>query len=262
MSLEEIVVEKGEGVATITLNRPDRLNSVTQKMINEDLPRIWSDLEHDKKVRCIIFTGSGERAFCSGMDLKEAAASPTWGKAPAQPRKSLMTPRQAAVTKPVIAAVNGICVGGGQMFVSDCDIAIASTNATFSNPGVSIGQLAVYAPITWSKYVSFQSLMRMMLVGGAERLSAQQAKDLGIVTEVVPAAQLMTRSREVAAMIAANSPTAVRQVKKIMWDCLDRNLTDAFANGQAIMRAYMGHPDSIEGPKAFAEKRKPKWSEE
>ncbi len=262
MSSEEILVEKGEGVATITLNRPDRLNSVTQKMINEDLPRIWSDLEHDKKVRCIIFTGAGERAFCSGMDVKEAASSPTWGKQPLQPRKQMITSRQAGVTKPVIAAVNGICAGGGQMFASDCDSAIASTGATFFNPGVSIGQLAVYAPITWSKYVSFQSLMRMMLVGSAERLSAQHAKELGIVTEVVPAAGLMTRSREVAEMIAANSPTAVRQVKKIMWDCLDRNLADAFTNGQAIMRAYMGHPDSIEGPKAFAEKRKPKWLEE
>ena len=101
-----------------------------------------------------------------------------------------------------------------------------------------------------------------MLVGSKERLTAQQAKELGIITEVVPPARLLHRSQEVAGMIATNSPAAVRQVKKILWDCLDHNLADSFANGQAIMRDYMGHPDSIEGPKAFAEKRKPNWKEE
>ena len=264
---DEILIDKADGIATITLNRPQRLNALSSHMLQVMLPQIWADLAKDKKVRVVIFTGAGDRAFCSGMDVKEAATSSTWGKAPAQPSGntgggSKLTPRQHAFPKPVISAVNGICSGGGLMFVSDSDISIASENATFFNPGVMIGQLATFAPITWTRWIPFQSLMRMTLVGGKERISAREAKELGMVTEVVAPEQLLPRSKQVAAMIAEASPTAVSLVKRTLWEAMDRGLADAHANGMTIMGEYRGHPDQTEGPRSFAEKRKPKWKED
>ena len=115
------------------------------------------------------------------------------------------------------------------------------------------------APLTWSRWVPFQSLMRMLLVGNKERIYAQQAKDLGIVTEVLPPAELMSKAHELAEMIAYNSPRAVRDVKRIMWDSLDQGLDDAFVEARKIMNQFSGHPDSIEGSRALVEKRLPNW---
>lgn len=262
---EDILIEKADGIATVTLNRPHRLNALSSRMLQVGLPALWADLEKDNKVRVVIFTGAGDRAFCSGMDVKEAATSPEWGRQPApggaSSGGSRLTARHHNFSKPVIAAVNGICSGGGLMFVSDSDIAIASENATFFNPGVAIGQLATVGPITWTRWVPFQALMRMTLVGGKERLTAQQAKEIGIVTEVVPQPRLMPRAREVASWIAEHSPTAVRLAKRTLWEALEHTLSAAHANGMKIMAEYRGHPDMIEGPKAFAEKRRPNWKE-
>jgi enoyl-CoA hydratase/carnithine racemase len=263
MADQDILVEKAGGVAVVTLNRPHRLNALSSAMLQQGLPSVWTDLQQDKSVRVVIFTGAGDRAFCSGMDVKEAATNPEWGKQ--QPRQgggSLLTARQHKFTKPVIAAVNGICSGGGLMFVSDADISIASESATFFNPGVAIGQLATFAAMTWSQWVPFQALMRMTLVGGRERISAREAKELGIVTEVVAPDKLMPRAKEVAGWIAEHSPAAVRNVKRMLWEAMDLGLQEAHANGMRIMGEYRGHPDMTEGPRAFAEKRKPKWADD
>ncbi len=261
---DDILIEKADGIATVTLNRPHRLNALTSRMLQEDLPALWAGLEQDRQVKVVIFTGAGQRAFCSGMDVKEAAASPDWGRQ--QPSRdgggARLTARHHQFTKPVIAAVNGICSGGGLMFVSDSDISIASDNATFFNPGVAIGQLATFAPITWTRWVPFHALMRMTIVGGKERIGADQAKELGIVTEVVDQERLLPRAREIAAMIAQCSPAAVRFAKRILWEALEHNLADAHANGIRIMAEYRGHPDLQEGPRAFAEKRTPQWAED
>jgi enoyl-CoA hydratase/carnithine racemase len=262
MAEDDIVIEKSEGIATVVLNRPDRLNALTQSMMREDLPRIWTALERDSGVRVVIFTGAGERAFCAGMDVKEAADASDSGPTERGGGAGLLTARQNRFSKPVITAVNGVCAGGGLMFVSDCDIALAADHATFFNPGVSVGQLATYGAVTWTRWVPFQALMRMTLVGSHERISAQRALELGLVTEVVPGPSLLSRARAIAAMISTNSPTAVRLAKRILWEALDRGLTEAHANGMRIMREYVGHPDSREGPRAFAEKRAPRWSQD
>ena len=261
---EDILIEKADGIATVTLNRPHRLNALTSEMIQVGLPAMWAGLQEDPKVKVVIFTGAGERAFCSGMDVKEAAASPDWGqqRQPGSGGGSRLTARHNRFTKPVIAAVNGICSGGGLMFVSDSDISIAAENATFFNPGVAIGQMATFAPITWTRWVPFQALMRMSIVGGKERLSAEDAKGFGMITEVVPPDRLLPRAREIADMIAQCSPTAVRMVKRTLWEAMEFNLEDAHANGVRIMGEFRGHPDMTEGPRAFAEKRTPNWVED
>ena len=258
---DEILIEKSGGVATVTLNRPDRLNALNRHILRDVIPPLWGELDADNDVRVVILTGAGERAFCSGLDVKEQAeAPPPPGEEAPRANRAKLTPRENHFSKPLITAVNGLVGGIGLAFVSDADITLASQHAYFFNPGVTIGQLAVYAPLTWSRWVPFQSLMRMLLVGNKERIYAQQAKDLGIVTEVLPPAGLMSKAHELAEMIAYNSPRAVRDAKRIMWESLDHGLDEAFIEARKIMSEFSGHPDSIEGSRALVEKRLPNWA--
>jgi enoyl-CoA hydratase len=261
-SESDILLEKAGGIATITLNRPQRLNALTPAMWREQLPRIWQEAEHDAAVRVIVFTGAGDRAFCSGADV-QALSTLAQSDLEEAPRDQvlLISARHNQVTKPVITAVNGLCAGGGLMFVADSDITIAAEHATFFNPAVSIGQLAFVAPATWSRWVPFPALMRMTLMGIKERLDARRALELGIVTEVVPGAALRERASELAGLIASNSPAAVRASKRILWESLDHGLSAAHALAERIGAQYRGHPDSVEGPKAFMEKRAPRWKD-
>jgi enoyl-CoA hydratase/carnithine racemase len=231
-------------------------------MWREQLPEMWQAAEKDPAVRVIVFTGAGDRAFCSGADVQalSALAQSDQQNAP-RDQALLISARHNKVSKPVITAVNGMCAGGGLMFVADSDVTIAAEHATFFNPGVSIGQLAFVAPTTWSRWVPFPALMRMTLMGAKERLDARRALELGIVTEVVAGASLAQRAREVATLIASNSPAAVRTSKRILWESLERNLSDAHSLAEKIGGQYRGHPDSVEGPKAFVEKRPPRWKD-
>ncbi len=258
----DILFETSDAIATITLNRPHRLNALTAQMWREQLPQAWQRAEQDPAVRVIIFTAAGDRAFCSGADVQDLSAlAQSDQQGAARDQVLLISARHNKVTKPVITAVNGMCAGGGLMFVADSDIAIAAEHATFFNPGVSIGQLAFVAPTTWTRWVPFPALMRMTLMGSKERLDARRALELGIITEVVAANSLASRAREIAGLIAFNSPAAVRTSKRILWDALERNLSDAHAHSEQVGAQYRGHPDSIEGPKAFVEKRPPKWKD-
>jgi len=258
----DILFEASAAIATITLNRPHRLNALTAHMWREQLPQAWQRAEQDPAVRVIIFTAAGDRAFCSGADVQDLSAlAQSDQQGAARDQVLLISARHNKVTKPVITAVNGMCAGGGLMFVADSDLAIAAEHATFFNPGVSIGQLAFVAPTTWTRWVPFPALMRMTLMGSKERLDARRALELGIITEVVAANSLASRAREIAGLIASNSPAAVRTSKRILWDALERNLSDAHAHSEKVGAQYRGHPDSIEGPKAFVEKRPPKWKD-
>ncbi|HXR36612.1 MAG TPA: enoyl-CoA hydratase-related protein [Candidatus Binataceae bacterium] len=258
----DILFEKSDGIATITLNRPHRLNALTPAMWREQLPELWQAADKDPAVRVIIFTAAGDRAFCSGADVQALAALAQSGQLGGSSDQTLLiSARHNNVAKPVVTAVNGLCAGGGLMFVADSDIAIAAEHATFFNPGVSIGQLAFVAPTTWTRWVPFPALMRMTLMGTKERVDAKRAMELGIVTEVVPGASLAMRAREVASLIASNSPAAVRASKRILWEALEHNLGDAHDHAIKISAEYRGHPDSVEGPKAFTEKRAPRWKE-
>lgn len=258
----DILLDKSGGIATITLNRPHRLNALTPAMWREQLPEMWQAAEQDPAVRVIVFTGAGDRAFCSGADVQALSAISEADQQNA-PRDQvlLISARHNKVTKPVITAVNGMCAGGGLMFVADSDISLAAEHATFFNPAVSIGQLAFVAPTTWSRWVAFPALMRMTLMGSKERLDARRALELGIVTEIVPGPSLAERTREVAGLIASNSPAAVRASKRILWESLEHNLGGAHALAERIGADYRGHPDSVEGPKAFMEKRSPRWKD-
>lgn len=258
-----VLYEKKDGIAYLTINRPERMNSLPAKAWSEGLARLWKDVDTDPKVRVAIFGAVGDKAFCAGVDVKEQAERRS--RPPdeqEQPGRMMATAYQNNVSKPVITAVNGICGGGGLMFVSDCDIAIASPKATFFNPGVTVGIVALVGQATWTRWVPFQSMMRMALMGAGERMSAQRAYELGMVTELVEDKPVEERAVELADTMKSNSPTAMRIAKKVLWDMLDEgSLSNLYDRQHELVKDFQGHPDSKEGPKAFAEKRKPRWLE-
>lgn len=261
MDYETLRYEKDGHIVTIMLNRPAALNAINSKMF-EELPDAWKRFNEDKDAWVAIFTGAGDRALCAGVDVKEQARTGNMVKArdDAEGTKVQLTARHCGVEKPVICALNGLVGGGGLMFLSDADIVIAAEHAEIFNPGVSVGIIAPYGPIVMARKMPFEAILRMTLVGNAERMSAQRAYQLGLVGEVVPKEQLLSAARAVAEKIAANSPTAVRLAKRALWESFEYPLTQALDNAAKIMAEYRGHPDLVEGPRAFAEKRKPVWT--
>ncbi len=164
------------------------------------------------------------------------------------------------VWKPVITAVNGICAGGGFHWVADADIVIAASDAQFFDPHVSIGQVVAIEAIGLLRKVPVEAVMRMAFVGRHERMSAQRAYELGMVSEVVdPPERLRDAAQALAEKIARNSPAAMAATKRALWGALETGLTDACRAGAAELVSLWGHPDQSEGPRAFAEGRDPEW---
>jgi enoyl-CoA hydratase/carnithine racemase len=160
----------------------------------------------------------------------------------------------------VIAAVNGVCAGGGLHFVADADIVMAARGATFVDPHVSIGQVTAFEPIGLLRKSPMEPVVRMALTGRHERLSAERAYQLGILSQVVdPPEQLRHEAQALAEKIARNSPAAMAATKRALWGALETGLTEACQAGAAELVGLWGHPDQTEGPAAFAEKRAARW---
>jgi enoyl-CoA hydratase len=249
-------------VGWLLFNRPERLNALNAVM-RAELADAWLDLDRDPDVRVIVHTGEG-RAFQTGVDVAELA---TDGLGMERYRADMeacdlhFTAWHQQVSKPVIAAVNGICAGGGFHWVADADIVIAATTAEFTDPHVSVGQVVALESIGLLRKMPFEAVMRMALVGRHERMPAQRAYELGMVSELVPPDQLRDAAQELAEKIARNSPAAMAATKRALWGALETGLTEACRLGAREVVSVWGHPDQDEGPRAFAEKREPQWAE-
>jgi enoyl-CoA hydratase/carnithine racemase len=160
----------------------------------------------------------------------------------------------------VITAVNGYCCGGGLHFVADSDLVICSDNATFFDTHVKVGLIAGMEPVGLARRLPLEAVLRLALLGGAERMDAATALRLGLVGEVVPRAELMPRALTLAGHIAQHSPTALARTKRAIWESLDVGLTRALENVWRMIEAHERHPDMREGALAFAEKRAPRWA--
>lgn len=257
---ERLAVTKSDGVGWLTLNRPDAGNAFDARMLDE-LEEAWAELDADPEVRVIVNTANG-KAFCTGMDVVQVARDKD------AMRKHSRRTRDAElkisswhcdVWKPVIAAVNGVCAGGGLHLVADADIVIAAESASFVDPHVSVGQAVAYEAITLLRKSPMEAITRMTLSGKGERISAQRAYQLGIVSEVVPDGGLRSVAAALAACVAANSPTAMRATKKALWRSLEVGLTQAREEASAEIWQLRNHPDHAEGVRAWKEKRKPRW---
>ena len=257
---EHLIVERRGGVGWLIFDRPDAGNAMNAGMLTE-LERAWQELDADPDVRVIVNTGNGS-AFQTGLDVKQLATDKAALREQSRRTRDAtlkLTSWHNGVWKPVIAAVNGTCAGGGLHFVADADIVIAAEEATFLDPHVSIGQVTAYEAVALVRKAPMEAIMRMALVGRHERITAERALQLGILSEVVPGERLRDAAQELAEKIARNSPTAMAHTKRALWGALEQGLTDACKAGAAELVAMWGHPDQTEGPRAFAEKREPRW---
>jgi enoyl-CoA hydratase/carnithine racemase len=251
-----------DGVASITLNRPERHNAFDMRMARE-LAAAWQAVKSDPAVVCAIVTGAGDKAFCTGMDVAEVASGRTRREADDAEQSTpwnRLTAIQNQCWKPVIAAVNGMVVGGGLHFVVDADLVVCSETATFSDTHVKVGLIAGLEPVGLARKIPLEAVLRLALLGGAERMSAAEAHRLGMVGEVVPPERVLPRARELAAMMSRHSPTALALTKRCIWESLDRGLDEALERTWAVIREHTAHPDLQEGAQAFVEKRAPRWA--
>jgi enoyl-CoA hydratase len=257
-----LVVERHGPVGWLIFNRPHAGNAMNAAML-AGLEQAWRELDADPTVRVIVNTGEG-RAFQTGLDVVELASSPEALREQSRRTKRAelrLTAWHNQVWKPVIAAVNGVCAGGGLHFIADADIVIAASDATFLDPHVSIGQVTAYEAVGLVRKMPVEAVMRMALVGRYERIDARRAYELGMISQIVePPDQLREVAQELAEKIAKNSPAAMAATKRALWGALELGLTDACKAGAKELVSLWGHPDQEEGPLAFTEKREPRWT--
>jgi enoyl-CoA hydratase len=260
-SFETLIVERHGPVGWLMNNRPDQLNAMNSAM-RAEFADAWTELDRDPEVRVIVHTGNG-RAFQTGVDVTEIATDGIGMERYRESTENLdlhFTAWYQQVWKPVITAVNGICAGGGFHWVADADIVIAASDAQFFDPHVSVGQVVALEAIGLIRKMPAEAVMRMAFMGKYERMPAQRAYELGMISEVVdPPERLRERAQELGETIARNSPAAMAATKKALWAALEHGLTDACKIGAQHLVSMWGHPDQDEGPRAFAEKREPRW---
>jgi enoyl-CoA hydratase len=239
-------------VAVITINRPEARNAINTA-VREGLFAAWRRFEADGSAQVAILTGAGERAFCAGMDLKEASAMGL--KVP--PRGFIPTLGDAIqVSKPTIAAVNGLAMAGGWLFAQMCDLCVAAEHATFAVTEARVGRGTPWAaPLI---HMLPQRIMMELLLSG-EPMSAARLCQLGYVNHVVPGSELLARSLELAQRIAANAPLTVRACRALVYAATESGRSEALRAGDRLFEPVYLSEDAQEGPRAFAEKRAPVW---
>ena len=244
-----------EGIALIVINRPERLNAMDAEHYRA-LSQAWVQVRDDPQVRVAIVTGAGERSFTTGADIKSfITAPPSMSEMWLTQRDQLLN-RGLEVWKPVVAAVNGYCLGGGMTLLLATDIRIASTTATFSlaevKRGVIPGNGGTQRVLDQLPYAIG---MEMLLTG--EGIDATKAERWGLINKVVEQKDLMATAMDYAKRIAANAPLAVQAAKELSVRSRDMDLTTGLRMEAVINRMLMSTEDAKEGPAAFAAKRKP-----
>jgi crotonobetainyl-CoA hydratase len=250
--------ERRGAVLEVTLDRPkaNAIDAATSRIMGD----VFAGFRDDPDLRVAIVTGAGEKFFCPGWDLKSAAegeaANSDYGVGGFGGLQELPN-----LNKPVIAAVNGIAFGGGFELALSCDILIAADHATFALPEINSGVIADAATLKLPKRIPYHVAMDLLFTG--RRIDAEEAARWGIVSEVVPAANLMTRAREKAELLAAGPPLVFAAIKEVLREAEAMRFQDALARLNreefATVRTLYNSEDQKEGARAFAEKRAPVW---
>jgi enoyl-CoA hydratase/carnithine racemase len=264
VTYETILYDVDDRVATITFNRPERLNAISLTMERE-LRDAYARAEADDDVWTIVVTANG-RAFCSGADVETVRDD---GRVPYEGRylsrfSEWEAPQEATppfrhMAKPVVVGVNGLCCGAGLDLVTTGDIVIASERAEFFDPHVSIGLVSGREMVRLARVLPLNVAMRVALMGRHERIGAQRAYDLGLVTEVVAHDDLGARLAEIAATVNRNAPLAVRGTRLAIRKGLGLPLYEAELLAEAYRERVLHTDDAAEGPRAFLERREPEW---
>ena len=245
-------------IAVAVLNRPEAMNSFDPEM-RDALYALWDRVQEDDDIRVLIITGAGDRAFCTGSDLKKTMP-------PKESYAELLVGRNApgnmlhkfGVDKPIICAVNGYAAGGGMELALACDICIASDNAKLGLTEAKIGSIPGSGGVQrLPRAISKSNAMLMLLTG--DMVDANEALRLGIVSKVVPLDKLIPTAMEIAQRIAANAPLAVKALKRLVNQGLDMPLAHALEMDKYMFGLLRDTEDRIEGRKAFQQKRKPEY---
>jgi enoyl-CoA hydratase/carnithine racemase len=258
--LEGIVYEVEGGIARIQIARPEKGNSLTKRM-EQVFRAIWAEVRDSPEIRVAIVHAAGERHFSTGFDVSSVEADGAVANNLPLDQDVFWSPHQNGVWKPVIACVNGLAVGAGLHFVVDADIVIASENAAFMDTHVNVGMVGAIENVGLAKRLPLGSALRMTLMGRHYRMPAARAYQLGLVDELVPTpAELLPAALAMARALLENSPQAMALSKQAIWGALERGYRDALEYAWALLRLHWSHPDFREGPRAFAEKRAPRWN--
>lgn len=248
---DEVLYAADDGIVVITINRPEKHNAIN-KAVREGLFKALRRFE-ESDAHVAILTGAGERAFCAGMDLKEAADN----VAGVLPKDFLpIIGDNLQLTKPTIAAVNGIAFAGGWLLAQMCDLCVASENAVFGITEAKVGR-----GMPWStplaNMIPQRILLELLMTG--QPISASRAYEIGFVNHVVPAAELPDKAKDIARSIAANAPLTVRAARESVYMTQEMGRTAAQRMAREIFRPVYLSEDALEGPRAFREKRPAKW---
>lgn len=261
--LPRVRYEKKDHVARITLNRPHVLNAMDQRM-HAELADIWDDVEADDEVRVAVLTGAGERAFSVGQDLRERArldevgAERTGFGSRGQPGWPRLTER-FDLTKPVIARVDGFALGGGFELALACDLVVASTRSVFALPEARLGLIPGAGGVfRLVRQLPLKTAMGYLLTG--RRMDARTALGFGLANEVVPPELLDRCVESWVAELLLSAPLSLRAIKQAALQGLDRPLEEAFALHYSLDEARRRSSDAVEGPRAFAQGRTPRWA--
>lgn len=254
--MQTILVEREGRVAILTVNRPDKMNALNEQ-VRSDMLAALAEVEHDDGVGVVVLTGAGEKSFIAGADIGEFA-----GRTPFDQRHAMRSPRifdvMATFPKPVIAMINGFCLGGGCELALSCDLRVASEKARFSQPEINLGLIPGGGGTQrLSRLVGVGQAMRMILTG--DMIGAAEAKEIGLVEMVVPHEELRAKTLELAGKIASKSPLTVRVAKEAVRASQKLAIEEGIAYERDLFCLCFSTEDKEEGVKAFLEKRPAQW---
>lgn len=252
-----VTVDRQDGVMVVTIDRPERRNALNGETIGL-IGAAFLSAEEDDSIRAVVLTGAGDQAFCAGMDLRDFAASGGAARTAQTSGPGLEVFTTRCYPKPVLAAVNGSAVGGGFEMVLACDLAVAAAHATFAVPEVRRGLVGAGCSTRLAARLPPAVASELCFIGGP--ISSARAQALGLVNEVVPSGEALTRALELAQAIAANAPLALRVTKQLIWDEQGAHDAGEWAAIRSKATPVFASEDAREGTRAFAEKRPPVWT--
>ena len=268
--MSDLIYEKRDGIAYLTLNRPERRNAFSPQMMVQ-LAEAWHEVRDDDEIRVAILTGTGSESFCAGGDLEllipliTGARKPAdeWDRKLAADLRLILTAilRPFELYKPIIAAVNGHAVAGGCEILQATDLRVASKNATFGLAEVQRGLVpGGGSMVRLPRQVPYCKAMEILMLG--DRISAEEAHRIGLINEVVEPEEVLPRAEEIAQRLAKNGPLALRKIKEVVLRTNGLPLADAFEIENDCSAVVMSSKDAREGPRAFREKRDPVFTGE
>ena len=268
-SYDTLLVRKDDGVAWVSLNRPEVRNAINDRM-REELRDLWWAFRYDDDVRCVVLTAEGE-SFCTGIDRAEAVSdsntdSMAAGDYPGYPTAWVyddpgrdVGPKARDLWKPVIAAVQGMACGGAFYLLGEVEFIIASDDATFFDPHVTYGMTAAFEPLQLLRKMPFQEIVRMSLLGADERLSAERAREIGLVSEVVPREELLERAGWAARVIADSPPLVIQGTLRALWMGLEVSRHQSIELASLYTRIGSDAEAFKAGQRRFESGQRPRW---